>query len=142
MSVPARRNPFCSRRPVRDEILHSSVKLVFPPVFGHTGDKKPENQARIHYIFTCIYKVILAELWSINVQVLGQVRKLQQVCLGGLHKRLRRSGEAKVNHRSGRSTLVCIYYLYLEYRAILFGSNVSSLKVYASMSSVDEGITV
>ena len=29
VSVPARRNPFCSRRPVRDEGLHISVRFTF-----------------------------------------------------------------------------------------------------------------
>ena len=38
VSVPARRNPFCSRRPVRDEI-HSLVRHIFPPAFGDTGDR-------------------------------------------------------------------------------------------------------
>ena len=47
VSVPARRNPFCSRRPVRDEIFHISDRLINPPAFGDTGDNKPENQARI-----------------------------------------------------------------------------------------------
>ena len=39
VSVPARRNPFCSRRPVRDEMLHSLVRLIFPPAFGDVGDR-------------------------------------------------------------------------------------------------------
>ena len=53
-SVPARRNPFCSRRPVRDEIFHSSDRLIIPPAFRDTRDKKPENQARI-----IVYRYIL-----------------------------------------------------------------------------------
>ena len=37
VSVPARRNPFCSRRPVRDEIFGSLVRIIFQPAFGDIG---------------------------------------------------------------------------------------------------------